>query len=62
MTSYRIAAVAAVSSANAALSALAYASPLVSEPRRADRQGGRCAPRVAKVATADIDTRSQERR
>jgi hypothetical protein len=42
MTSYRIAAVAAVSSANAALSVLACAAPLVTgatkDDRRADRK------------------------
>jgi hypothetical protein len=62
MTSYRIAAVAAVSSANAALSALAYASPLVSEPRAGRRRvEGRASGR-SDGAAADSDAESQKRR
>ncbi|MCW2641419.1 MAG: hypothetical protein JWP76_3725 [Dactylosporangium sp.] len=62
MTSYRIAAVAAVSSANAALSALAYASPLVSAPSRG---GGRVegkASRRSEDSARDFDAESQQRR
>ncbi|GAA1814067.1 hypothetical protein HC028_25155 [Planosporangium flavigriseum] len=61
MTSYRIAAVAAVSSANAALSALRCLPVSIAEPRRATWEVERALAGVPDTAAA-FEAESQERR
>jgi hypothetical protein len=62
MTSYRIAAVAAVSSANATLSTLLYLPGPAPEVRRGAREVERFVPGAPDDALAAVEVESQERR